>query len=128
MEFESVSVNVVAVGLGESKHAAHFGPRLAPSVLCLSNSTPEAHFAFGIGRAGVDALLQPGLWTAALTATANGHIQGKATGDARILSGTFVIDTSGTVRFAHYARFPGDDPQIEDLLGAAATLHEVKLA
>jgi hypothetical protein len=123
-----MGVNLVAVGLGESKHAAHFGPRLAPGVTCLAHPTPEAHSAFGIGRAGADALLQPGLWTTALTATANGHVQGRATGDARTLSGTFVIDLSGMVRFAHYARFPGDDPKIEDLLRAAEALQEVETA
>lgn len=119
---------MVAVGLGEPRHAAFFGPRLAPSVACLSHPTPAAHFAYGIGRADTDALLQPSLWTAALMATANGHRQGKATGDARILSGTFVIDATGVVRFAHYARFPGDDPEIEDLLRAAEALQEKELA
>jgi peroxiredoxin len=119
-----VGVNVVAVGLGEPKHAAHFGPRLAPSVTCLSRPTAEAHSAYGIGRAGADALIQPGLYAAALKAASGGHMQGKATGDARVLSGTFLVDASGTIRYAHYARFPGDDPQLEDLLRAAEAMHE----
>jgi hypothetical protein len=115
-------MSVVAVGLGEPKHAAAFGPRLAPSVVCLARPTPDGHFAYGIGRAGADSLLQPGIYGAALRATLNGRVQGKATGDARVLSGTFLIDTTGTIRYAHYARFPGDDPKIEDLRAAAAAL------
>ena len=122
MEFENAGVHVVAVGLGEPRHAALFGPRLAPSVTCLSRPTAEAHAAFGIGRAGADRLVQPGMFSAALKATRNGHVQGKATGDPRVLSGTFVIDHTGVIRFAHYARFPGDDPRIEDILSAAEAL------
>lgn len=122
MEFENAGVHVVAVGLGEPKHAAYFGPRLAPSVACLSWTTPEAHAAFGIGRVGADNMAQPGMIGAALRATVNGHVQGKATGDTRVLSGTFVIDHAGVIRFAHYARFPGDDPRIEDILRAAEAL------
>jgi hypothetical protein len=119
MEFEKVGVNVVAVGLGEPKHAALFGPRLAPGVACLTRPTPEAHAAFGIGRAGADSVVQPGMFSAAVRATVNGHVQGKTTGDSRVLSGTFVVDSAGVVRFAHYARFPGDAPEIEDILHAA---------
>lgn len=122
MEFENAGLHVVAVGLGEPKHAAFFGPRLAPSITCLSRSTAEAHAAFGIGRAGAESVVQPGIFSAALRATLNGHVQGKATGDARVLSGTFVIDHAGVIRSAHYARFPGDDPRIEDILRAAEAL------
>lgn len=120
-------MKVVAIGLGEPKHAAYFGPRLAPSATCLSRPTAEAHAAYGIGRAGADTLVQPGMYTAALKAASGGHMQGKATGDARVLSGTFLVDSSGTIRYAHYARFPGDDPEIRDLIQAAqAMLDEVK--
>jgi len=127
VEFESAGVHVVAVGLGEPKHAAVFGPRLAPSVTCLTRPTPEAHYAYGIGRAQGQNLIQPGMVSAAVKAAAGGHLQGKATGDARVLSGTFVVDQDGVIRFAHYARFPGDDPQIEELLRAAEALKpEVK--
>jgi hypothetical protein len=127
MDFEHAGVHVVAVGLGEPKHAALFGPRLAPSVTCLTRPTPEAHYAYGIGRAQGQNLIQPGMLSAAVKAAAGGHLQGKATGDARVLSGTFVVDQDGVIRFAQYARFPGDDPQIEELLRAAEALKpEVK--
>ena len=122
MEFENAGLHVVAVGLGERKHAALFGPRLAPSVTCLSRPTAEAHAAFGIGRAGAASVVQPGIFSAALRATLNGHVQGQATGDTRVLSGTFVIDHAGVIRFVHYARFPGDDPRIEGILRAAEAL------
>ncbi|OGR98029.1 MAG: hypothetical protein A2V88_03530 [Elusimicrobia bacterium RBG_16_66_12] len=122
MEFEKVGVAVVAVGLGEPKHAALFGPRLAPSVACHTRPTPEGHAAFGIGRAGTESLIQPGVLSAALKAAAGGHVQGKTTGDARVLSGTFVVDRAGVIRFAHYARFPGDDPEIQHILHAAEAL------
>ena len=121
-KFEKAGLNVVAVGLGEPRHAALFGPRLAPSVVCLTRPTPEAHAAFGIGRAGPDNLTQPAMLSAALKAAAKGHLQGKATGDTRVLSETFVVDGSGVVRFAHYARFPGDDPEIQDILHAAEAM------
>jgi hypothetical protein len=86
-------------------------------------SSPRAHAAYGIGRASIDALLQTGLVAAAIRATAHGHLQGKATGDAGVLSGTFLVDPTGTIRYAYYSRYPGDDPAIVDLLHAAEASH-----
>jgi hypothetical protein len=119
---------MVAVGIGEPKHAAYFGPRLAPNVMCLSLATPRAHEAYGIGRIAIDALLQPGLVAAAIRATAHGRVQGKATGDARVLSGTFLVDTTGTIRFAHYSRYPGDDPAIDEILEIARSARQPRPA
>jgi peroxiredoxin len=122
-QFKDHGLAVVAIGIGEPKHAAYFGPRLAPSVTCLSVSSPRAHAAYGIGRVSTDALLQPGMVAAAIRATAHGHVQGKATGDAGVLSGTFLVETTGTIRYAYYSRYPGDDPAIDDLLHAAEASH-----
>jgi hypothetical protein len=56
---------------------------------------------------------------AALRATAHGHLQGRATGDQTMLSATFIVDRNGSIQFAHYAAFAGDQPRLDDILAAA---------
>ena len=53
---------------------------------------------------------------ASLRAFAAGLMQGKATGDVRMLPGTFIIDTHGTICYAYYSAYAGDDPSIETLV------------
>ena len=52
----------------------------------------------------------------------NGHAQGRSTGDIRMIPGTFIIDQKGIIRYAHYNRYAGDDPEISDLISVANLL------
>ena len=52
-----------------------------------------------------------------LSAMAKGHLIGVPKGDVRQLSGVFIIDTDGDIRYSHYAKNPADHPGVDEILG-----------
>lgn len=104
--------------MGEPKHAAHFGGKLAPSILCLTNEEPDLYDAFGIGRGNPLRLISPDALKAGARAASKGFTQGKATGDAMRLTATLVVDEDGIVRYAHYGKHAGDHADINEVLAS----------
>lgn len=127
-EIEAAGLRVVAVGLGQPKHARQFGDKLAPSVNCITNEEPELHAAFGIGRANLLRLLSPDALKAGARAASRGHTQGQATGDAQRLPGTFIVDVQGIVRYAHYGKHAGDNPDLSEVLQEWARMSETAIS
>jgi hypothetical protein len=115
-EIQSAGLNLVVVGIGQPKHAQRYGPRLAPSALCLVDSGTDAHRTYGLKRGGILQLAGPKVFASGVRATARGAGQGEVTGDTTMLSGTFVIDQDGLVRWAHYSSHAGDHPDIGQML------------
>ena len=115
-EIETAGLRVVAVGLGQPKHARHFGDKLAPSVECVTNEEPVLHQTFGIERANMLRLIAPDAIKAGARAASRGHTQGQATGDAQRLPGTFIVDSDGIIRYAHYGKHAGDNPDLLSLV------------
>ena len=113
---EAAGLRVVAVGLGQPKHARQFGDRLAPSVDCETREEPELHAGYGIGRANMLRLLAPDAIKAGIDAAGRGHTQGQTTGDAQRLPATFIIDADGIVRYAYYGKFAGDNPDLAEVI------------
>lgn len=107
---------MVAIGLGQPKHARQFGDKLAPSVECLTHEDPVLHATFGIERANMLRLIAPDAIKAGARAASRGHTQGQATGDAQRLPGTFIVDGAGIVRYVHYGKYAGDNPDLPSLL------------
>lgn len=115
---------MLAIGLGEAKHAERYCGKLAPSQTCFASPTNDPYYDWGLYQfTGKDILLN-GIKLALATtkAMANGQTQGEATGDIAMSSGTFIVDTGGIVRYAYYGKFAGDDPPIADIVQAARTL------
>jgi hypothetical protein len=98
--------------LGQPKHAAQFGGKLAPSVLCLTNEEPDLYDAFGIGRGNPLRLIGPDALKAGARAASKGFSQGKSTGDTMRLTATFIVDREGIIRFVHYGKHAGDHVDI----------------
>jgi len=107
---------VILVALGEPKHAAFFGPLLAPSALCYATQSSDLYAAYGLSQGKLGQLVGPRTALSALRATAKGKRQGTATGDVKMLGGTFIVDRAGTIQFAHYSQFAGDNPDLDQLL------------
>lgn len=103
---------MVAVALGEPKHAERYCGSLAPSIDCYCNKTAEVYEVYGLQRAGLTGLLNPGMATAALRAASRGHVQGKPTGDVKMLPGTFIVDKEGLIQYAYYSSHAGDHPDL----------------
>ena len=119
-EIEAAGLRIVAVGLGEPKHAQRFCGKLAPNLVCHVDQDETAYKTYGLQQGGILALAGPATFIAAARAAASGHVQGEATGDTRMLPGTFIIDGTGIVQFAYYSRHPGDHPKIKKLVEVMA--------
>jgi len=117
-EIKAAGLRAVAIGLGEPKHARRYCGQLAPSLTCYCNQAGDIYRAYGLGRGSAGQLVNPGLWTATLRATLRGHVQGKATGDVKMLPGTFIINRQGVVQYVYYSQHAGDQPDFGELLRA----------
>lgn len=114
-EIENANLNVVAIGLGQPKHARRFCGKLAPSLTCLTVEEPDLYKTYGIGRGSLTSIvLNPSALKAGVRAAASGFRQGKATGDQSRLSASFLIDTDGKIIANYYGKNAGDHvPLIE---------------
>jgi len=113
---------VVAIGLGEPRHAQRIGGRLAPDITVLAAPTAAAYAAYGIVRASMMQILSPRTFAAGARAALGGSVQTQPTGDQQMVGGTFVVDRQGVVRFAHYDAFPGDKPDLDRILALGRRL------
>lgn len=120
-ELKAAGLQLLAVGLGRPEHAAHYCGRLAPSLTCFADTTNDAYYAFGLRQGTITEAIQNALNIAKVSAKAlaNGFVQGRATGDAQMMPGTFIVDQQGVIRYAYYSQYAGDDPEIPVLLEAA---------
>lgn len=110
---------VVAIALGEPKHAQRYCGQLAPSIDCYCDDKDTAVYtAYGLEQGGATSFLSPGQLKATIRAVSAGHKQGKATGDVRMLPGTFIVDGDGRMQYAYYSGHAGDHPDLVRLLAA----------
>lgn len=119
-EIAAAGLNLVAVAMGEPKHARRYCGKLTADITCLTNKNGDVYKAYGIGKLGWSSALNPSQFKAGLRAAASGHVQGKATGDVTQLGATFIVDTDGTIQYAHYDNHAGDHPNITQLLASIA--------
>jgi peroxiredoxin len=116
---KAAGLNLIAVGLGEPKYAQHFCGKLAPNVTCLTDNTDISRDVYGLNRTAFQHLATGEFMKAVVQTSLSGHLQGKATGNTRMLPGTFIVDRTGVIRYAHYSVHPGDEPPFEDLIAGA---------
>lgn len=114
-ELEASGLQIIAVGLGEPKHARRYCGKLAPGITCLTDKTTGSHQKYGLRQGTSGEMISLDLMKASVRALSSGHIQGQATGDPKMLPGTFIVDCEGRVGYAHYSKHAGDTPPIADL-------------
>lgn len=117
----AAGLKVVAVGIGEPKHAVHWCGRLAPGATCLAAKGIDVHQAYGLDRSGLASLFNPKLYGNSLRAAAAGFTQGPATGDIAMLGGIFVVDRQGVIRYAYANEVAGDYPPIPEVIGSISS-------
>ncbi len=107
----------MALGIGQSKHAAHWGRKLAPSVLCLAVETNGVHYSYGLRRnTATDWMFKTGLYVASVKAAASGVGQGAATGDIAMLGGIFIVNREGVIEYSYTNDFAGDYPSPAEII------------
>lgn len=110
-------LKVVAIGLGQPKHAQRYCGKLAPSLTCLSNERSKLNRTYGLTEGSLLAITtSPSAVRNGMRAYRAGFRQGKSTGNVKMLPGTFVVDSEGIIRFAHYGKNAGDHVDIDTLL------------
>ncbi len=109
-------IQVVAVGLGKPKHALRYCSRLSPSIACYCQESAEIYRLYGLKRGSWLQIAGPKVTLAAARALSRGHVQGKATGDVKMMPGSFLVDREGVIRAVHYNSHIGDHPNIESML------------
>jgi peroxiredoxin len=113
----AAGLKVVAIGLGEPKHARRYCGKLAPSINCYANEKPDLNFVYGLQRASLRELaLSPSALKAGRRAYTAGFRQGQSTGDTMMKPGTFIVDTEGIIRYTYYSKNAGDHPLIADIV------------
>jgi len=106
-----------AVTTGTPEHTREFCVGHEVPFTCLVDLPGEPGYAaFGLDKASLRRLFGPslvqGLWTVARRAR---ELSIPQSGDVFQMSGTFVVDRAGIVRFAHRSRYPTDHPVDEDI-------------
>lgn len=117
-EFVAAGLPIVALALGQPRHAARYGPLLAPSVTCLAAPDDAAYTAYGITHMSAGKFDAVKVMGAGLRAALAGNMQGRTTGDQFFLGATFVIEQGGRVRWAHFDSFAGDHGDLDAALTA----------
>jgi len=118
VEIAAAGLKLVAVAMGEPKHARRYCGKLTAGITCLTNKEGDVYRAYGIGKTGWTSALNPDLVKASLRAAAAGHVQGQATGDVAMLGATFIVDREGIIQYAHYNSHAGDHPDLDRLLAS----------
>jgi len=122
--FQRAGAGITLIGLGPHTRAALFCDERHVPFECLSDPTQEAYRAYGLERGTNLQLFGPQLILRYARALLTRDVEvAKATGDDyRQMPGTFVVDRSGTVRYAHRNRDVADNPPNDDVLDALASL------
>jgi len=85
---------------------------------CLADPRRDGYKAYGLKRGNVLEVMGPAAWRRGREAARKGHRIERIEGDAFQMPGTFIIDRSGTVRYAHYAKHSGDHPPLSEVVAA----------
>lgn len=115
----AAGAELVFIGNGSGRQAAHFQEREAGGVRVLTDPSLEIYRRAGMKR-GVAATLGPRTWLAALRATARGHRQTRVEGDAWQQGGVVVMARGGEIVYAQPNRDAGERPDLDAALAAIA--------
>jgi peroxiredoxin len=121
--FQAAGAGVVLIGLGRPDQAGWFCEQHELSFACVVQPDRSAHKAFLLRRGTVNQTLGPGVWLPWVRNQLTGKRQTawQGQGDVAQLPGTFVVDTSGIVRYVHRARRSSDIAPNEEILRAVGT-------
>jgi peroxiredoxin len=117
-EIRSAGGDVVCVFQYRAAPTRNFCRQRGVELECLGDPELAGYDAVGLERGGVKELASPKVAIAGLRAAAKGQLPGKPEGDTTLMPATFVVDSEGKVRFAHYNADQSDNPPMEPVLEA----------
>ncbi|HQZ70327.1 MAG TPA: AhpC/TSA family protein [Anaerolineae bacterium] len=111
--------SLAVVGVGSPAQAAHFLQRFPMAFPLLADPDQAARQAYSVRSGNLGDLMGPATWTAyAQAIPRHGVAPAVDRQAAALLPGSFVIDRSGRIRLAHYARSVIDWLPVDQLLAA----------
>ena len=119
--FEQHHARVALITIGNPDDTAHFCADRAAGVtfLCLSDPEKRAYGAYGLSRNSArELLMSPHLYARGFQNALHGHFVGMPKGDPFQMPGVFIVDTTGTVRYAHRHSDAADNPPNAHLFAA----------
>ena len=117
-EIREAGGDVVCVFQYRAAPTRNFCRQRGVELECLGDPELAGYDAVGLERGGVKELASPKVAIAGLRAAAKGRLPGKPEGDTALMPATFVVDSQGKVRFAHYNADQSDNPPMEPVLEA----------
>ena len=117
-EIREAGGDVVCVFQYRAAPTRNFCRQRGVELECLGDPELAGYDAVGLERGGVKELASPKVAIAGLRAAAKGRLPGKPEGDTALMPATFVVDSEGKVRFAHYNADQSDNPPMEPVLEA----------
>lgn len=107
---DALGVEMVLIGQGSPAETKQFVARHRWPWRSLSDESRAAFRAFGLLRAKPLEVAGPAVMAAGMAAAIGGHFASRPVGDVMQMPGLFVVDTAGTVRYAHRFRHIADHP------------------
>jgi peroxiredoxin len=117
-KFDAAGVRIVLVGLGTPEQAEAFRKDFKLDFPLICDPDRALYAAYGLQRTGLVKMASPSLFVKGIKAMVQGGSLGVPQGDIQQLSGVFIIDRKGIIRFAHRAQDPADHPSAEEILSA----------
>ncbi len=112
-------MQVIAISMGEPKHAQRYCGRFAPHIDCLVDNSTRAYDAYGLSRGGTKEFLTLNNALRFSELAAQGIFIGETIGDPLMMPGFFIVDQNGVVRYTYYAKEASDHPEMADVIRAA---------
>jgi peroxiredoxin len=123
--FQALGVEVICIAQGDVKTGKAFSIFFdLPFPLLMAGNDISVFHAYGLERGTLRQLFGLRSWTRGVLATLHGHLIGRLVGDGTQMPGVFLIDRSGSIRYAHRHRDAADNPETQVLLRAAQSLIE----
>ncbi len=119
--FTDACGQAAVVTMGKPEQARQFRDCYKLPFPLLSDPDQAAYRAFHVPRGGVLSVAGPGVWLAGAQSLLK-HGVGRIIGDPYQLPGSFVIDRTGTIVFAHRCKTSADMPTNDELLAALEPL------
>jgi len=111
------------VAIGETKHAERYCEQIAPSVNCLTDDGRTiAHELYGLKEGSLGELLNLNVVKGGLRAAQRGFMGDLPTGNTKMMSGTFIVDQGGIIRYIYYSKDAADHPAMTGVIAAARSL------
>jgi len=115
-KIEQAGLQVLLVGMGTMEESEEFRKEMKIQFPLVCDEERNLYKIFSLKRASLLNMASPALIFKGLKTMAEGYKLMKPKHDAMQLPGVFIIDTSGIIRWSHYANDAADNPSVDTII------------